>query len=204
MRWFIRKALLLSIGLGFNLLLHSQVKEYEITYLHNCKYVVINDKKMAEGDRFKDNMIFKWGPRQFIRVKEIGKNVELPLTEYGFTKYKAKTLGEYLTNEKTLYERSFNGQRDREFYLADSIHIQVENDPDPSFDIIEAICHFDNGKTHTSKIQKTTDNKYYIITPAVLGGRTADEISLDIIERSSTKDWKKAVYSGLKIIYFPK
>ena len=185
----------------------SESYRYQITYIHNYKYLVVDDKQLAVGDQFDDDMKIKWEPRQFVRVKKVGstKPEEYTLTQLGFSESKSKTLAQYLLNEKTLYTRGLgenNYYAVKSYYLADSIHLPALSQPNEGF-VAESVWQINDRESVIVTLERTPDGKYYIITPAVFGGRKPCDIKIDIRERALSFDWTDNVYQGISIYYMP-
>jgi len=185
----------------------AQSDRFQITYIHNHKYLVVDDKQLSVGDQFDGEKEIKWEPRQFVRVKKVGsaKQEEYTLTQLGFSESKSKTLAEYLQNEKTLYTRGIidnDYYATKSYYLADSIHLPTLSQPNEGF-VAESVWRISESESVIVKLERTPDEKYYIITPAVFGGRKPSDIKIDIRERALAFDWVDNVYQGLSIIYIP-
>jgi hypothetical protein len=180
---------------------------YQITYIHNHKYLVVDDKQLSVGDQFDGDMEIKWEPRQFVRVKKVGstKQEEYTLTQLGFSESKSKTLAEYLLNEKTLYTRGMsenNYYATKSYYLADSIHLPALSQPNDGF-VAESVWQISDSESVVVSLKRTPDGKCYVITPAIYGDRKPRDIKIDIRERALSFDWVDNVYQGLSIFYMP-
>lgn len=185
----------------------AESDEYEIIYIHNYKYLTVNDKKLQVGDQFEDNQEIKWEPRQFVRVKKAGSGKEqvYTLTQLGFAENRSKTLADYLLNEKTLYSRGMaegSNYNNKRYYLADSVHIPTLSAPNNDY-VAESVWRISDDESVIVRLDKTDDGKYYIITPSIFGDKEPEDIKIDIRERAMSFDWTDNVYQNLSIYYIP-
>lgn len=195
------------LGLMVSLYVCAESERYQITYIHNHKYLIVDNKQLTVGDQFDSNMEIKWEPRQFVRVKKVGstKQEEYTLTQLGFTKNESKTLAEYLVKENTLYTRSLsddNNYSSKSYYLADSIHISALSDPNDDI-VAESVWKVSENESVVVRLERTPDGKYYIITPSIYGKKDPCDIKIDIRERALSFDWIDNVYHDLFILYMP-
>ena len=175
---------------------------YKITYIHNYSTVNIGGHLLKVNDSFSDKMPIKWRPQQFFRAKN--GTVERYFTQKAFSKLGAKSVKDYLSQEKVLYVRgndqASNHYSQKDHYLADSLHFKAE--PTEPGMYAEGVCFLD-GQEIVTPISRTADGAFYIITPDIFGGHTPQDVKLDIRERNESGDWIENVYSNIPIIAIP-
>lgn len=200
-------ALLALLGFVVSLNIFAESDRYQITYIHNHKYLLVDDKQLSVGDQFDDDKEIKWEPRQFVRVKKVGstKQEEYTLTQLGFSKNESKSVAEYLVKENTLYTRGASEGKNyssKSFYLADSIHLPALSDPNDDI-VAESVWKYSKDESVVVRLERTPDGKYYIITPSIYGKKEPCDIKIDIRERALSFDWIDNVYHDLSILYMP-
>lgn len=187
--------------------MHIYAQEYVIVRLWNCKSINIGGKNLKKGDRFHGKSTIKWvNARQLIEVKELHTNKVIKVTGMGFEKQNVTNLSDMLIRQNSLGHRSFNNRelyyKNTDYYLTDSLHIPTLN-PVSSTNIAEAVWQ-NNGKEVVTPISRTTDGKFYIITPKIYGNHAPQDVLIDIRERSTEIDWENNIYSEIAIKFIPK
>lgn len=182
-------------------------QNYCIVKLWNCKSIQIGNKKLKKGDIFNGRATIQWSnARQLIEVKEVNKNQVYKITGLGFQKHNAKSLSELLFNQKSLGHRSFtDGEKyyqDNDYFLADSLHIPTLGESSKT-SVAEAKWEYEE-KEIITRIEKTADGKFYIITPAIFADKVPQDVMLNIQERDTELDWINNVYYNIPIMYIPK
>ena len=183
----------------------THAEQYKIIELFNCSSIKIGNRILKENSVFDGGETIYWkSSAEAMRVED-GSGVKRVYSKKGFEKYKATSLINFLTKEKGLAGRSLKGNnfhyRNRVFCLADSLHFRVKQEPD-SILIAEAVWNADN-KQVVTKIQRTKDNLFYIITPEIFGDQMPRDILLNIRERDEDYQYIDNVYRGIQIIYIP-
>ena len=179
---------------------------YRIEFM-NCKRIQVGEKWFRIHDVFdgKDTVRWKNG-RQFMRVRNVKTQKEYALTLDGFEAAKVQTLHDFLIKTNSVSTRGFVGTRHYSqvvHYLVDSLHFQAFDDPQPDV-VTEVVWKRLNGREQVTRIQRTSDNSYYIVTRAILGrGTPPDSLLLDIRERSIKEGWVNRVYHQIPVRCLP-
>lgn len=182
-------------------------KKYKILRLFNCSSIKIGKKVLTEQSIFNDNEIIYWkSASDAMCVETTGNtNNKRILAAQGFAKYKASSLVDFLTKEKGLAARGDGNvathYRKQDFYLVDTLHFKAYQKIDTTI-VAEAVWSCNNKQVIT-RIQRTEDDNFYIITPEIFGEETPQDILLNIRERDKNYEYINNVYSGIHIICIP-
>lgn len=185
----------------------ANAQEYKIIDLVNCSSIKIGKRVLYEEDKFNFGEPVYWkSADEAMRLKSNAGEIRM-FAQEGFIKYKAKSLKDFLAKEKGLAGRGvFNGTvhyRDRDYYLVDSLHFKARNSQDSTL-IAEAVWSHKDGQQMVTRIQRTEDGKYYVITPEILGNHPQHSILLSIRERDEDYDYIDNVYRDIPIIFIPR
>lgn len=180
-------------------------KQYRILELINCSSIKIGKKVLGEQAVFDDRETVYW-KSSIEAMRVISSSGEKRVfAEQGFVKYKATSLADFLTKEKGLASRGDSNDdvyyRHRDFYLIDSLHFKVKEELDTTL-VTEAVWVCEDRQVIT-KIQRSEDGNYYIITPEIFGDQSPRNILLYIRERDEEYDYIDNIYSAIPIIYIP-
>ena len=184
----------------------GEPEKYRIEFM-NCKRILVGNKWLKNNDTFEDPMTIHWkNGKQYLRVRSLKTQKEYGLNMDAFIEAKVQNLRDFLikTNSVSTRGRSrFQHYSQVVHYLVDSLQFQAFEEPQPDV-VTEAIWQQRNGSKHVTPIQRTPDNKFYIITRDVLGAETPpDSLLLDIQERSIKENWRNRVYRQIPIRCLP-
>lgn len=183
-------------------------EEYKIIDLVNCNSIRIGKQVLYEEDTFKYGEPVYWkSADEAIRLRNMSSGEERMFAQDGFVKYKVKSLKDFLAKEKSLAGRGAPQgtayYHNRNYYLVDSLHFKASDDRDSTL-IAEAVWGHENGQQIVTRIQRTEDGKYYVVTPEIFGDQPQRSIQLSIRERDEDYDYIDNVYRNITIIYIPR
>lgn len=182
-------------------------EKYKIIDLVNCNSIRIGKRVLCEEDTFNYGEPVYWKSADEAMRLESKTGQKRMFAQDGFVKYKVKSLKDFLAKEKSLAGRGALKEtayyRNRNYYLVDSLHFKVSDDMDSTL-IAEAIWSQANGQQTVTRIKKTEDGKYYVVTPEIFEGQPQHSIQLSIRERDEDYDYIDNVYRSLPIIYIPR
>lgn len=180
---------------------------YEITYLHNSKYIKIGNRKVRIGGQFDEGEAISWKQCHFMRARNLKTGVEKAFSDKAFRKHGVSSVGEFVTKERTLYTRgshmTAHYYKNVDHYLADSLHVDAFSEPQADM-LVEAVWTTERGQEVATPLQRTADGRYYIITPAIFGSRTPRDVNITIRERSLDGSWTDNVYNDFPIVVISK
>ena len=185
----------------------ANAQEYKIIDLVNCSSIKIGKRVLYEEDIFNFGEPVYWkSADEAMRLMSNAGEIRM-FAQEGFIKYKVKSLKDFLAKEKGLAGRGvFNGTvnyRDRDYYLVDSLHFKARNNLDSTL-IAEAVWSLKDGQQMVTRIQRTEDGKYYVITPEIFGDHPQHSTLLSIRERDEDYDYIDNVYRDIPIIFIPR
>ena len=185
----------------------TNAQEYKIIDLVNCSSIKIGKQVLYEEDKFNYGEPVYWkSADEAMRLKSNTGEIRM-FAQDGFVKYKVKSLKEFLAKENSLAGRgAIKGTvhyRNRDYYLVDSLHFKANDDMDSTL-IVEAIWSYADGQQKVTRIQRTEDSKYYVVTPEIFGNHPQHRILLSIRERDEDYDYIDNVYRDIPIIYIPR
>ncbi|MBR3079384.1 MAG: hypothetical protein IKH01_06160 [Prevotella sp.] len=181
-------------------------KKYRILELINCNSIKIGKRVLKEQSVFDDRDTIYWkSSSEAMRVID-SFGVKRVYAEKGFVKYKVASLAAFLTKEKGLAGRGRSQgpvhYRNRDYYLVDSLHFKANTEQDTTL-VTEAMWSSDDKQVIT-RIQRTEDGKFYVITPEIFGDQTPRDILLNIRERDEDYEYIDNVYKAIPVIYIPR
>lgn len=180
---------------------------YEITYLHNSKYIKIGNRKVRKGGQFDESEAISWKQCHFMRARNLKTGVEKAFSDKAFRKHGVSSVGEFVTKERTLYTRgtqtTAHYYKNVDHYLADSLHVEAFSEPQDDM-AVECVWTTEKGQEVMTPLQRTADGRYYIITPAIFGSRTPRDVKITIRERSLDGSWTDNVYNDFPIVVISK
>lgn len=202
-----RHSLMLLMAIWFLGVSDVWADRYEITYLHNSKYIKIGNRKVRKGGQFDESEAISWKQCHFMRARNLKTGVEKAFSDKAFRKYGVNNVGEFVTKERTLYTRGFQTSahyyKNVDHYLADSLHVDAFSEPKADM-LVEAVWTTERGQEVATPLQRTADGRYYIITPAIFGSRTPRDVKITIRERSLDGSWTDNVYNDFPIVVISK
>ena len=182
-------------------------KRLTIMQLRNCHSIQVGSKTLKKGDSFESGQIIRWTTaRQMAVVRDdFGKTYRL--THKGFKHQNAKTADEYFIAERSLGTRQIIKTYDN--YSRHTYYMTAEPDDTlmfptkskPSVDMYpEAIWKDNRQQNVVTRIQRSADGQFYIITPGIWLNRTPQDVDLTIREISSDGSWVENIYQQIHII----
>lgn len=174
----------------------------------NCKKIQIGKEWLRTKETFMSDKVIQWeNGRQYMRVRSLrDPNMVFGITYEGFKEMKVKTLYEFLVKTKStstrgkLFSRHYSQVR---HYLVDTLLFQAYDEPQSDI-VTEAVWLRPDGREKVTRLQRTTDNTFYIVNRNILDqGTIPDSLLLDIRERSSNDDWINRIYRQIPIICLP-
>lgn len=175
----------------------------------NTPTIRIGNNILKENDIFKDNEIIHWSDlRQNMDIEKVSNpSVKLSLNKHGFIKYKEQgvtSLFDFIKIKK-LGTRDFNKDQPHysqiDHYLTDTLMFPTTSPNDSSLRT-EAFW-FKGGKEIVTQINRTTDGKFYIVTPDIYKGKKPRDLKLNIREIDENLKWENVVYRNIPIIFIP-
>ena len=190
------------------LLPNANAQEYKIVDLVNCSSIRIGNRVLCEEDSFYYGEPVYWkSADEAMRLENSKTGEKRMFAQDGFVKYKVKSLKDFLAKERILAGRgALKGTtyyRDQNYYLVDSLHFKANDNMDSTL-IVEAIWSYGHGRQEVTRIQRTEDGKYYVVTPEIFGDHPQHSILLSIRERDEDYDYIDNVYRDIPIIYIPR
>ena len=181
-------------------------EKYRIEFM-NCKRILVGDKWLRVNDIFEDPMTIHWqNGKQFMRVRSLQTQKEYSLNKEMFVEAKVQNLHDFLFKSKSPSTRGYSfvlHYSQINHYLVDTLHFQAFDEPQPDV-VTEAVWKKDDGSEQVTKLKRTTDNAFYIVTRKILGtGKAPDSLRLDIRERSIKENWTNRIYRQIPIRCLP-
>ena len=184
-----------------------EAKRLTITQLRNCHSIQVGRKTLKKGDSFESWQVIQWTTaRQMAVVRDnLGKTYRL--SHKGFKQQNAKTADEYFIAEHSLGTRQITKAYDN--YSRHRFFMTAERDDTLMFptksrataDMYpEAIWQDNRQQNVVTRIRRSADGQFYIITPSIWHNRTPQDVNLTIREISSDGSWVENVYQQILII----
>ena len=212
-KMFILQRLLVAFGLLLPTLTVSAAtpKQYCIASL-NCKYSLIGNKKLRQGDVFCDTLTIYWADtRQQLSVVEVGdKHGHIKhLTKEKFDHYKqvgVRSLSDYIIQERRLGTRDFRPDvrpiADSVYAMADTLYLPAVSVPDDRMRT-EIVWKY-HTRVLTLPVARNSDGRFFVVPRPAFAGRKLRTASLTIHERSmANPGWDNVIYRNLKVICLP-
>ena len=174
----------------------------------NCKRIQIGNEWLKTHETFLSNKIIHWkNGRQYMRVRSLNNPKKVyGVTMEGFKEAKVQTLHDFLVKTNSTSSRGDMTSKHYSkvrHYLVDTLLFQAF-DKLQSDVLIEAVWKKEDGTEQVTRLQRTSDNAFYIVTRDILGqGTYTDSILLDIRERPANNDWTNRVYRNIPIRCLP-
>lgn len=176
----------------------------------NTPTIRIGQKVMKKGDVFYDTDTIHWikDIRHRIVAEAVGKpDDRFIFVHNDFKKYQkegVKTVFDFFKVQQ-LGIRGINVQRrhysEIDHYLTDTLQFAATTPYEPN---IRCEAVWMNGKKKiVTPINRTSDGKFYIVTPEIYKDKEPCDIKLSIREIDEELNWVNMVYQNIPIIYIP-
>lgn len=198
---------------------YAKTEKYLIVFM-NCQSIKFGNHKMKQGNIVSEDLEIKWtSSRQRLIVKNTSTQEEYKIDSYCVGDKNAKSLKDII--EKNLYSSKKDNRvliRDEhlgkrgsspsshysnyDYLLMDSLHFQAFGHTNSNMRA-EAVWNNQKGTPIVTPVNRTSDGKFYIITPAIFKGEKPQDVKLTIREVNDEQNWTNRVYKDISIIYIP-